>query len=204
MSYGDIALRKPKGTDIVRVYPNAVIEIYPSGSDTLVTTVTANASGNWEVPVLATGIYDIKIDGQKVRTIHHITVDHTHKPNENWNFHFQGSINADIIENNATRIYSTDIAGTIEKIKWTVQHLSAAADFYLHILKGAANGSAVFDLSDTVWNIRVVPGVERFHYADKDASPALVVAADEVVTVGVDYIAGTIEGLTVIVIYRPD
>ena len=67
--YTDIATRVSVGSDVIRTFPGAVIEIYATGTSTpLVATATADVNGFWSIASLPTGHYDFKIDGVVVMT----------------------------------------------------------------------------------------------------------------------------------------
>ena len=202
--YSGNATRVAVDSDILRIYPNALIQIFIAGTDTLEWEDTADQYGNWSVPTLATGKYDIKIDGQIRATIHHVTADHTHNPDETWQFFKSGQINSDAGEVNTMQVCGSDVAGSLAKVMVVVQNVDITADVTVHILKGAAGGAGVLALAtDSVWNYRVNPGSAQKRFLHVDNNPGISIAADECITVGYDYTAGGVYGLTVLCIFRP-
>jgi len=202
--YGDIVTRLAVDSDILRIYPNALVQIYESGTSNLVWEGTADANGNWDVPTLATGKYDIKVDGQIRRTIHHIKADHTHIPPESWLCFKGGAITVDQNESNAVMVYGSEVAGAITKVMVLVQEVDATGDMYVHILKGISEGAGILTVaSDSVWNHRVNPGSAINRYMHEDNNPGINVAAGETVTIGIDFVAATVKGLTVLMVFEP-
>lgn len=200
----NIVTKVQPGSDILRTYPNALIQIYTSGTDTLITEVTSDQNGIWAVPTLTTGHYDIKVDGKLTASIHHVTADHIHTAHESWQFFKSGSISADQDEVSSMPIFSTNVAGTISKIKILAQQVDASADLYVHILKGAAAQASVLTVAgDSAWNYRILPGAAIYRFQYIDSNPGVSLAANDSLTIGLNYTAGTIAGLTVLVIFRP-
>lgn len=203
--YGDFVFRVAEGSDIIRVYAGALVQVYESGTDTLVAEITADNEGNWHVPSLAIGKYDIKVDGQLRRTIHHVPADHVHTPDEIWSLFKSGAITGDQDESNTMQIFGTDVAGSIIKVKLIAQYVDATGDVTVHLLKGAVNGSSAMTLgANSVWNHRVYPTSEKYRYQHVDNTPGITLAADDCLTVGLDHAANAVEGLTVLVIFRPE
>jgi len=202
--YGDIVTRLAVDSDILRIYPNALVQIFESGTSNLVWEGTADANGNWDVPTLVTGKYDIKVDGQIRRTIHHIKADHTHIPPESWMCFKGGAITSDQDESNAVMIYGCEGWGTITKVVVLVQEVDASGDMYVHILKGASGGGAILTVaSNSVWNHRVNPGSAVNRYMHEDDNPGIDVGAGETVTIGIDFVATAVKGLTVLMVFEP-
>lgn len=202
--YGDIVTRLAIDSNMLRIYPNALVQIFESGTSNLVWEGTADANGNWDVPTLATGKYDIKVDGQIRRTIHHVKADHTHIPPESWMCFKGGGITSDLDESNAVMIYGSEVGGTITKVIVLVQTVSATGDMYVHILKGVSEGGAILTVaSDSVWNHRVYPGSACYRYMHEDDNPGIAVAAGEAVTIGIDFVATQVQGLTVLMVFEP-
>ncbi len=202
--YSGNATRVAVDSDILRVYPNALIQIYTSGTDSLIWEDSADQYGNWSVPTLVTGKYDIKIDGQIRATIHHVTHDHNHTPDESWEFFKSGAISVDAGEVNTMQVCGSDVAGSLVKVMLLVESVDATADITVHILKGAAAGADALVLAtDSVWNYRVNPGSIQRRFLHVDNNPGISIAADDCVTVGYDYAAGSVNGLTVVCIFRP-
>lgn len=203
--YGDFVFRLPAGSDIIHVYPNALVQIYQSGTDTLVTEISADANGNWQVPVLPIGKYDIKVDGKLSQTIHHVPYDHSHSADESWPFFKSGSITGDQGESNTMQVFGTNVAGEIVKIKVLAEHVNATGNIMVHLLKGIANGvSAMTIAANSVWSHQIHPGSEKYRYLHIDNTPGITLAIDDAVTIGIDHTADTVEGLTVLLVFRPE
>ncbi len=202
--YQDSAFRLAPDSDIVRIDPGALVQIYEAGTDTLVTEVTADNDGNWSVPTLATGTYDIRIAGKIVKTIQHVKADHTHAVEPTWGFSATGAITADLAESDQHLIHVSPVSGTIVAIRVVAQHVTAAGDITVHLLKGASGGASALTLSSTVWNHRINPGAEEYRYAHSDENPGITVAANDCIELGIDYHASGVSGVTVDVVFRPD
>lgn len=203
--YQDIAVRKEQASDILRIYPNALVQIYETGTDTLVTEVIADEYGVWSINTLETGIYDIKIDGRLRKTFHFVKADHIHEPDQSWIFSKLEAVSGDSHESSSMQIYSSDVAGNIEKIIITVQSIDATGDMTIHLLRGSSNGASALQFpADSVWNHRINPGsaYNRFVYVDNN--PGVEIAVNQALTLGIDYTAGTIAGINVITIFRPE
>lgn len=202
----DIATRVAQDSDILRIYPNKLVQVFVTGTQTLVAEVTADMYGRWAVPTLATGTYDIRVDGQTVRTIHHVKADHTHKTDESWVFFYSGSITADTAESSGQRIFITPVAGKIISVRTIAQRVTNVGDVTAHILKGTASGASALALGASIWSHRIYVGggatVYRVPYVD--SNPSLQLAANDVITTGLDYVATGIEGVTIQLIFRPD
>lgn len=202
--YGDIVTTRAIDSAIVRVYPKAVVDIYTSGTETLIDSVVADENGAWSVNTLATGKYDIKVDGKLVRTIHHVKADHVHSSDETWIFFHSGAVSADFDANNTHRTFGTGVGGTIIGIKVQAHYVDATGDATVHILKGASGGGSNLTMaSNSVWNHRIYPASAEYRYLHEDSSPGITLSADDVVQLGIDHVATTVEGVTVTLIFRP-
>jgi hypothetical protein len=203
--YGDFVFRLPEGSDIIHVYPNALVQIYQSGTDTLVTEVSADANGNWQIPVLALGKYDVKVDGKLSRTIHHVPYDHTHSPDQSWQLFKSGSITGDQDESNTMQVFGTDVAGDIVQIKILAEHVDATGNLTVHLLKGIVNGATTMTVAtNSVWSHQINPGSEKYRYQHIDNTPGITLAIGDAVTIGIDHTANTVEGLTILLMFRPE
>jgi len=203
--YHDTVTRKAVDSTILRVYPGAVVSVYTSGTSTLIAQVTADANGNWSVASLSNGKYDIKVDGQLVRTIQFVKSDHTHKSDQTWIFFHSGALTVDFDADNAHQVFGTEEAGSIIKIKVQASFVSAVGDVRVHLLKGASGGaSALTFAADSAWNHRINPLAIKYRYLYVDSNPGITMAINDVIQLGVDYTALSVEGLTVIVIFRPN
>jgi hypothetical protein len=202
--YGDVLFRMIEGSDVVRVRSGGLVQVYESGTATLTWEGTADNNGNWTVNALPTGKYDVKVDGQLARTIHHVKADHVHSPDESWRFFKSGAITGDQDEVNTMPIYGGDAAGSIVKVIITSQTVDATGDVTVHLLKGAAGGASVLTVAaDSTWNHKINPGGAEKRYLHVDNNPGITVSANECVTLGIDHTANTVEGLTVLVVFRP-
>ena len=103
--YEDMVTRTAVDSDIVRTYPGAHVQIFEAETTTLVWEGIADEKGHWSVTTLDSGKYDIKVDGQTVRTIHHVKADHVHTPDEIWTMTRHGSITATLNENNNCAVF---------------------------------------------------------------------------------------------------
>ena len=201
--YNDIATRIAVNSEILRVYPNAVVTILETGTSNVVDEVSADENGNWEIATLDTGIYDISIDGAVRATFHFVRADHKHLPDESWTFFKSGSITADQDEVNTMPVYGSDVAGEIIKIMITAQSVDATGDVTVHVLKGASGGGSILTVaSDSEWNHQISPGAKK-RYLYVDNNPGIDVAINEAVTIGLDWVANAIEGINVLVVFRP-
>jgi hypothetical protein len=188
----------------LRVYPGAVVDIYTSGTDTLIDSVVADANGYWSVATLASGKYDIKVDGNLVRTLHFVKADHSHSPDETWVFFHSGALSADSDAVNTRRTFGSDVVGSLIKVKVQAHYVDATGDATVHLLKGASGGGTnlVF-ASDSVWSHQINPGSAEYRYLYADNSPGVSLAADDVIQLGLDHTATSVQGITVVAIFRP-
>lgn len=203
--YQDIVTQKSLDSTIIRVYPNANVEIYISGTSTLVTSVSADSNGIWSVATLDTGKYDIKVDGSIVRTIHFVKSDHVHKADQTFTFFVSGSITADQEPAITVPSFGVSESGDIIEIKVNAVHVDATGDLTVHLCKGAKDGASAATMAgNSVWNYRINPGAEKYRFMYSDTAPAIALAADDVLQIGLDHTANTIEGVSVTVVFRPD
>lgn len=206
--YSDIVTTRQADSSILYVLPNASVKVYGAGTANLVWSGQADVNGVFTVPDLATGKYDIKVatDAGEVllRTIVFVTVEHVQARPETLVFRIDGTISGDVEESSNLEIFAPQQAGKIERVNFVFSHLSSDADCVIHILKGAVNDADALTIAtDSVHSIAVAPGSEYYGYANSDQTE-ISVAANERVTIGVDYTAGTIEGLTVAAIFKPN
>jgi len=196
--------RKAVDSTIIRVYPGAVVNIYVSGTSTLVDSATADENGFWSIGALASGFYDIKVDGAIVKSIHFVKYGHVHKMDESWLFFQSGSVGLDSEPNNARELYVAHEAGSIIQIKVMVHHVTASGDLTIHICKGTQGGASTITFgANSVWNHRVFPGSEKYRYRYIDSTPGIVLATDDVLQMGLDFSATTVEGICVLAKFRP-
>jgi hypothetical protein len=145
--YGNLVTRVVEGGDIVRVDPGALVQIFTADTDTLITEVTADANGFFEVASLAAGEYDIKVAGRKVRTISHIPSDHTHPVTRSFQFFVSGAITGDQEEVNTVQVFGVNEAGTIVGIRVNAQYVDATGDVTVHLLRGIVNGATAMTIA---------------------------------------------------------
>ncbi len=200
----DIVQNLPIGSDQLRVLPNAIIQIYDTGIANLVAEVQADGYGKWSIETLPMGHYDLKVNGVLAKIFHFVPADHEHQ-DENWIITFPQMITADVDENVAISQYGSDVAGTITRIKLMIQTCDASGDATIHVLKGSSGGAGALTVSsDSVWNHRVNPGSVVNRYLQVDNNPGITVAANEVITMGIDFSAAGIGGVTLFVVFRPE
>jgi hypothetical protein len=204
--FQDIATRSAVGSDIIRKYPGAHIQIFISGTATSAWEGVADSEGHWSVPTLATGKYDIKVDGTLVKTIHHVTADHVHSPDETWTMLRAGAQTASHDEDSTCAVFSAPAAGSIVKIMAVVEKLANNADLTVHLLKGTPEGAGnLMVISHSFWNRRFsnTSGVAIYRKAQSDSNPGISLAANDCVTMGIIHSADGGEGVTLVVVFRP-
>lgn len=200
----DVVFRLQEGSRQVYVYQNALVQVYESGTSNLVTEVASDKWGNYYVASLPTGKYDIKVDGQLRKTIHHVTADHTHTPDRILTWHAAGTISSDLEESSARPVFVVPAAGSIISIEAVFQHLGATGDAAIHLLGGASDAATALTLaSNTLWSYRFQLGVEKYRAKYVDSAPALAVTAGQAFTIGANYTAGTVEGASLVAVFRP-
>ena len=203
--YYDIHLVTIADSDIVRVAPGALIQIFASGSETPYAEVITDAKGRWSIASLPTGKYDIRIHGQFIASFHHVKADHTHQPDLPWVFTKGGSITADQDEVNTMPVFGTGSAGVLEYVMVCAESADAVGDVTVHLLRGAKSGaSALTVASNSVWSHQINPGAAEKRYLHEDNNPGVSLAADECLTLGINHTANGVEGLTVLAIFRPE
>jgi len=202
--YQDVITRKGVDTDVIRVYPSASVEIYESGTSTLVDTVVADNNGVLIVSSLDTGHYDFKVGGVIVKTLHHVKADHTHNPSESFVFFHSGAITSDEDAVTTKPAFVSDVAGSITKVKVTAAYVDATGNVTMHLLQGTDSGASALTVSsDSVWNTAINPGSAYYRWQYVDDSPSLSVSADDVVQLGIDYTATSVQGVAVEIIFEP-
>lgn len=203
--YDGLITTTAKDDDVVRVYPSALVQIYTSGTATLVAEVTADENGHFTVATLATGKYDIKVDGKLRGVLQHVKADHTHPAKQTWTWFLSGAINSDSGEVNTRAVFGAAVAGQITEIGICLENVGATGDCTVHLLKGqSGQATALSVASDSAWSYRIFPqsAQKRFLYI---ASPLTIpLIPNDCVTLGIDYTAGTIEGLSVWMTFSPN
>lgn len=193
------------GSEIVRVYPTVLVQVYQAGTSTLVAEVTTDKAGNFSIGTLPTGVYDFKVDGKLIKTYHHVRATHTHKADLPFSFFLSGSITADQDEVATVPVFLAPEAGSIVRITVTAENVDVTGDVTVHLLKGAKDGaSALTVASNSIWSHQINPGVAGRRYGYDDDAPGLGLLADDVVTIGIDHVANTVAGLQVLALFRPD
>ncbi len=203
--HSDIVMSMVDGSLVLRARQGALVQVYSAGTDTQVWEGVTNNSGVFTVPVLATGKYDIKVDGQTVKTIHHVKADHTHKPDLPWLFTKDGAITADQDEVNTMPVYGTGAAGSLAYVMVCAESVDATGDVTVHLLKGPKSGaSGLTVVSNSVWSHQINPGSAENRYLYDDENPGVSIAADECVTLGINHSTNAVAGLTVLAVFRPE
>lgn len=220
--YTDSVTRKSIDSDILRLYPNAIVNIYDTGtSSPLRATATADANGYWSIPTLIDGHYDIKVDGIIVRTIHHVRFGHDHdasysllghthslEPNlESWVFFKAGSVSGDINPTNFVfPSFVASAAGTIIQVKVVIDFIDTSGDITVHLLKGLDDGSVFLTFaSDSVWSQNFnVSGSSKYRHRYIDPSPGISMVTDDVLQAAIDFVAASAISVTIQVLFRLD
>lgn len=201
--YEGIGFRLFPDSSVLHIRPNSSVEIFDAGTANSVWTGTTNADGWFSVPTLATGHYDLKVDGVQVSSFHFVDADHSHSATETVQFFVSGAITADQDEVDTLPVFAPGVAGDIEKIEVTGRS-DATGDLTVHLLRGVINGaSALTVASNSVWQRQVNPGGATYRYAYIDSSPGVAVSATQAVTIGIDWTANSVSGLCVTVTFRP-
>jgi|GEM_PF-2317735 len=205
MNYEDFLTRNEPGSTQVRINSGVAFSVYEFGTSTLVTSGVSGTDGKITITDITNGKYDIKVDGEIVKSFEIVTVDYAEKHPESWQVHIAGTISGDSDESPNVPVFAQGRAGVIERIQFIVEHIDATGDVTVHILKGVAGGAAALAVAtDSAYNKQIAPGSEQYNAGSPPDVTNIAVAANEAVTVGIDYTAGTVEGLTVVMIFKPD
>jgi len=194
-----------QGSSIVRVYPQASYEILESGTSNVVVSGVADDDGIITVQTLASGVYDLRVDNTIIETFQHITYDYASKFARPFDWFISGSISSDSGGANDIKVYRPGVAGKIKEINIVAEHVDATGDLTVHILRGTAPGTSRLAVpADSIYSHRVYPQAEQYPYSSGLVlpSPELSISADQFVTIGWDYTAGTVEGLGVYAIFK--
>jgi hypothetical protein len=193
-------------SEIVRIYAGALVQVYESGTSTLTWEGNVNNAGYVDIPDLATGKYDVKVDGNLVQVLNHVLA--VESKDKAIAFYYEGQITADI--EGATEIAMPvhfDVAGTIEQVKYVFRRKTGATiDVVVHVLQGVEGVSTLTMASDSVWNHQVTVvggGGDRYYVPHVDNAPAITIAADDILQIAVDYNVGSVYGLYVELLFRP-
>lgn len=198
--------RVAQGSDIPRLAPGRLVQIFASGTNTLVAEIVSDTNGIATFPTLASGKYDIRVDGKTIFPIHHVKADHVHTPDYNWSVFFSGAISADANEANTRPVFCVPVAAKIIRVQLTAESVTSTGDVTAHILRGAKEGaSALAFATDSIWSQRIYKGggstVKRFSI---EATPNLQLNANDTLTAALDYVAAGVEGVNLIMTVRPD
>lgn len=195
--YSDNIQKLEIDSNILHVYPNALVQLYKEDETTLAWEGTADGNGNVFINTkIADGKYFLHVDGTLVKVIQHINADDAREFTKR--FFISGDVTADF-DSDATRpVYLCEEALDIVKVKIIVHHVNATGDATVHILKGVANDADYVTVaSDSEWSYRIYPAQEYYYYKHVDNSPGVALVANDVVAIGVDWTANTISGITI-------
>ena len=200
----DIVARTAIGSDVLRVYANAVVSVYYYGTTTLVTQVTADADGNWSIDTLTEGKYDLKVDGQLLKTIHFVPAN---KPIEQWNFFFDGNQTIDRNEDQDHPVFYTPVAGDVIAVRVLAERASSTGDATVHLMVGDSGGSGALTFaSDSEWSHQINPGggSTTYRVAHNDPAPGFSLTAGQAMAAGIDVTTSGVEGINITIFFRPD
>lgn len=193
------------GSDIRRVYPNAPFIVYAAGTTTpIVRSGTADEFGAIVLEDLPVGSYDLWIDGALREQFELITAAHIFKRPQTWVCCIRGTISADVNETENTEVFYTPAAGKIESIMVLVEYADATANATIHIVKGVAQGASALTAAASIWSVQCNPLAEKYRWAHVDTAAIPALEAQRCVTVAVDHTAGTLKGVTVMMIFKAD
>lgn len=201
--YSDNVYKLELDSDIVRIYPNALVQIYIADTDTLKWEGTADADGGVELTDLPTGHYDMKVDGNLVKTIQHVMAEEARDVAVTW--FASGTISGNFDHDGARPAFICPFAGTIEKIEIAITRIDATTDVTVHLLKGTGHADFLTVASNSAWSQRLYPeeaGI-YYYYAYEDGTPAVDIADGDILAIGVDYTAGDVTGLSIQITLRP-
>lgn len=203
--FSDIVYRKVIGSDVLRIYPRALVQIYVTNTTTLVAEVTADENGEWAINSLDTGAYDVKVDGKLVKTLHFVKANHTHRYPETWSFLVSGAVTGDSGEVITRPVYGSDVAGSITQVKIVTSNVDATGNVAVHILRGPRDGALALSIAtNSVKTYTINPGSAKKRYMIVDNVPDITVGANQMVTIGIDHTSNTVEGITVWLIFQRD
>jgi len=205
--YSDMATRVAQDSDIVRIIPGKLVQFFISGTATLQAEANADIYGRVNITTLPTGKYDVKVDGQIVKTIQHVLANHTHQADHTWTFFVSGAITGDMNEANIQKVFAVAAAAKIIGIKVIAERITNTGDVTIHVLRGSAGGGSVLTCaSNSIWSQRlyVGGGSTVYRYMPTPATPNLQLSANDAVTIGQDHVADGVGGVTAELIVRPD
>lgn len=206
--FTDNLFRVAQDSDTVRIKPGALVQLYAAGTATLIGEAQSNSDGQYTITDIPIGSYNVKVDGRTIKTVEFVPADHIHKPVETWLFHDFGAITADRDEDQQHPVFAVPaVPGQIVEIRVVAERAANNGDVTVHLLRGSSAGAALLAFAtDTVWNHRIqnTSGSTIYRYVYSDDDPGLAVAAGEAVTTAIDHHANGVEGITVLVLFRPD
>jgi hypothetical protein len=200
-----ITMLEPDGV-LSLVMANAAYKIVEHGTSNIKASGNTDSEGNITVQTLPSGHYDIIINGEIRHSFHHVTYDYATKFPEAWIFPVAGTISSDSGESANIPVFAPGVAGRIESTVYTVEHIVATGDVTVHLLGGDTGGaSALTVAANSLASYRAFPQAEQYRHSSGIIipDPVIPITADQAVTIGWDYVAGTVEGLTVKVIFKP-
>lgn len=204
--YQELIYRVESDSDILRVYPDAVVVIYAADTVTpIVWSGNADQFGILNITTLPTGKYDIYVGGVYTKSINHVTADYAMKHPETWTSFISGAVTGDVNEAITHQIFYSALLGKILRVKVVVNHVGVTGNATIHILKGTSNRSTAMTFAaDSLWSIQCNPGLETYGWSHVATAANLVVAAQSNVTIAVDYVTGTVEGVGVTMMFKAD
>lgn len=204
LSYTDNVYKLEIDSDSVRIYPGAVVQLFMKDTATLKWEGTADADGAFTVVDLPTGQYDLKVDGNFVKTINHILATEARDAIITW--FKSGTVSGDFDHDANNPAYVCPFKGTVESIEILVSRINASTDATFHLLKGTGHAAYLTIATESAWDYRVFPGEAGTYYYFKydDASPAISFDAGDVLALGIDYTAGDLTGVQVQITLRPE
>jgi len=209
--YQDLIWRLEPASNIVRTYPLATILLYAAGTTTpIVWSGNADQYGVVNIASLPTGWYDIHVGGIYAKSFQHVTADYATKLPELWICPARTSANlatiaADVDENEFSTMFYTAVAGKILKVTVIAENVGNTGDATIHILKGASSrASALAFATNSIWSVRCYPLAAVYGWVHNVPAANLAIEAAKTVTIGIDYVAGTLKGVTVVMLFKAD
>lgn len=202
----ELITRVAPNSEILRVYPHAAWSIYAAGTTTpLVASGAADQFGNVSITTLATGHYDMYVDGLMRGSFHHVKADYVQKHPETLTFHIPGTVSGDLEEDENVEQFYAEVVGKILKIKVVVHYADATGDATVHILKGSSQRAAALTVADdSIWSVQCNPGSAVYDWGHVETDANLAIEAQKVLAIGVDFTAGTVKGITLTAIWKAD
>lgn len=185
---------------------NESYKIYHAGTATLVASGTTDSNGYVTVASLPSGHYDIKVNDTTVFTFNHIKYDDFNAPARTWQVFQSGSISADSGEASSLPVFAPSVIGKIKSLTVNVEHIGATGDITIHVLVGdKAGASALTVASNSIYSYRAYPQAEQYRHSSGLIIPTtdIIIQDTQAATIGWDYAAGTVEGLNVVMIFKP-